>query len=669
MASAGLWITYTTTVGHFEAQLVERGELLADSLNHSAMVAGGSAQVQHVVDELSRSPLINQIIVVTSEPPEVIASSNSAWSGMRIDQLPDRHLSEHILKSLSQGIFGHHFDDAGETLMLTTPLEPHIVDHQGHVASMAPGSAAPEPGKMRDHGMAQGLEPGASHGMEPAAARDRLPFRGAIMLYLDGHETSAASSQILWLLCATIITAVLIIMSIAYVLVERQILARLNLIRRAMTEKKSGDGPTWIPIVANDEIGYLGRAFNEMIEKIDTETKMREGVVKDLRDSEERFQSFAEIGSDWMWEMDANLRFSYFSDAVHKMTGLPRERYLGKTRTEVGQGMADDPKWQRHLEDLAAHRQFRDFCYTIDLADGSTGHWSISGTPIFDSSGEFEGYRGIGSDITERKAAEQAMLTATKEAEIANRTKSEFLANMSHELRTPLNAIIGFSDIIRGERLGSVGNDKYRDYADDINESGHHLLSLINNILDLSKIEFGTNDLLEENIDIPEISKTIVKSVMELARTGDVELELDVSNDIPLLRADARKVKQILLNLLSNAIKFTPSGGKVTLRIWSGTETGFVFQVTDTGIGIATEDIQLAMAPFQQIDSGLNRKHEGTGLGLPLAKSLVEMHGGYLDLQSEVDVGTTVTMYIPAERIVHAPLDATSMDSASKKAG
>jgi signal transduction histidine kinase len=272
-------------------------------------------------------------------------------------------------------------------------------------------------------------------------------------------------------------------------------------------------------------------------------------------------------------------------------------------------------------------------------------------------------------DITERKAEEEAMLAIMREAEIANRTKSEFLANMSHELRTPLNAIIGFSDIIKDERLGPVGSTKYREYADDINESGQHLLALINDILDLSKIESGTDELHEENIDIPEIANAIMKLVMGLAQTGNVKLELDVPDDIPVLRADERKVKQILLNLLSNAIKFSPDGGKVTLKFWSHAKSGYIFQVIDSGIGIAFEDIPRALAPFQQIDSGLDREHEGTGLGLPLARSLVEMHGGYLDLQSEVGVGTTVTVSFPAERIVGSPRDTKAANAADRKAG
>ena len=515
VASLGLWITYTTTVGHFETQLIERGTLLADTLNHSAMVADTSMQVQHVVDKLSLSPHIKNIFVVTKDPAEILASSNNAWNGTRLDQLPDRHLGEHLLEILAQEEFGHHFDDEGESLILIAPLDLRMTGDQGHDTAMMPSRAMPAQAGM-NHGTMPGTAP--NPGMEPEIARDPIPNRGAIMLTLDNKEALSAISQILWLLCLALLAAVLITMSIAYVLVDRQILARLNLIRHAMTRQEAVDRATQATIGANDEISDLGRAFNKMIDRIGTETKRRESVVKKLLDSEERFQSFAEIGSDWMWEMDADLRYSYFSEPIHRMTGLPREHYLGKTKAEAGQGIADEAEWQNHLADLEAHRPFRDFCYSIVDADERTSHWSISGTPLFDTNGEFEGYRGVGSDISERKATEEAMLAAMREAEIANRTKSEFLANMSHELRTPLNAIIGFSDIIKDERLGPIGSTKYRDYADDINESGQHLLALINTILDLSKIESGTDELREESIDISAIAHSLERLLLGLAQ-------------------------------------------------------------------------------------------------------------------------------------------------------
>ncbi len=240
---------------------------------------------------------------------------------------------------------------------------------------------------------------------------------------------------------------------------------------------------------------------------------------------------------------------------------------------------------------------------------------------------------------------------ARDQAEAASRAKSEFLASMSHELRTPLNAIIGFSEIMKYETLGPVGSVQYRGYAEDINDSGQHLLSLINDILDLSKVESGVDELIEENIEVPEVLESVLRLVQQRAENGGLELELDLPQDLPSLRGDQRKVKQILANLLTNAIKFTKPGGKVTLKVWCRVDSGFVFQIVDTGIGIAAENIPKALSQFGQVESSLNRNCEGTGLGLPLSKGLVELHGGYLDLQSQVGVGTTVTVRFPASRI------------------
>ena len=264
------------------------------------------------------------------------------------------------------------------------------------------------------------------------------------------------------------------------------------------------------------------------------------------------------------------------------------------------------------------------------------------------------------SSIEQRERIENALkvlnedlVISRDESVFANRTKSEFLANMSHELRTPLNAILGFSELMGSGTLGPLGNPKYEEYAKDINDSGRHLLALIDDILDLSKVEAGRLELDEEDIDVARAIRSCMVLVKERARNGGVKLITDIPHGLPALRADQRKLKQILVNLLSNAVKFTPADGEVTLKVWSRPDSGYVFQVIDTGIGIALADIPTALSPFGQIDSQLDRKFEGTGLGLPLTKSLVEVHGGSLDLQSEVGAGTTVTVRFPKERIVH----------------
>ncbi|MDJ0609982.1 MAG: PAS domain-containing sensor histidine kinase [Kiloniellales bacterium] len=255
-------------------------------------------------------------------------------------------------------------------------------------------------------------------------------------------------------------------------------------------------------------------------------------------------------------------------------------------------------------------------------------------------------------DIRHRQIAEEALITAKNEAEIANRAKSEFLANMSHELRNPLNAIIGFSEIIQNEALGPVGQPDYRDYAENIQISGRHLLKLINDILDLSKIEVGKLALNEDRFKVGDIIHACIALMGGQAREAGVDLQQETAQSLPTIYADERMLRQILINLLSNAIKFTPEGGSVRVQAWDHADDGLVLQVADTGIGMTLEDIPRAMIRFAQTPSPVTRKFEGNGLGLPLTKSLIELHGGSLDLQSKVDVGTTVTVRLPAERIV-----------------
>jgi signal transduction histidine kinase len=253
------------------------------------------------------------------------------------------------------------------------------------------------------------------------------------------------------------------------------------------------------------------------------------------------------------------------------------------------------------------------------------------------------------NDVTAHMLTEQRLTEAKEAAESANRSKSEIMTNMSHELRTPLNAIIGFSDMMINGVFGRLGCEQYEGYAHDINASGKHLLDLINDILDVSAIEAGKVELRKEIHDVEEIVCAAVRLVMPRAAKGGVEVCVKHNTQTPHIYADGRRFKQILLNLLSNAVKFTPPCGRVDVHTSESTDGNIIITVKDTGVGMTPEEVVIALEPFGQADSGMNRKHEGTGLGLPLTKGLVELHDGTLEVHSEKNMGTTIILTFPPE--------------------
>jgi PAS domain S-box-containing protein len=257
-------------------------------------------------------------------------------------------------------------------------------------------------------------------------------------------------------------------------------------------------------------------------------------------------------------------------------------------------------------------------------------------------------------DVTDRKRTEEARRQAMEEAMAANRAKSEFLANMSHELRTPLNAIIGFSEMIKDQLLGPVGQPRYAEYATDIHDSGVHLRAVVNDILDVSRIEAGDFEAANEPVDLEEVTRSSLRFVQRRAAESGLRLVVPPMRDIPLLRGDERLIKQILVNLLSNAVKFTLKDGSVTLDVARKPEGGLAISVVDTGIGIAPEHIPNLGRPFFQVDSKLARSHDGTGLGIYLVSKFMALHDGTLHIESEPGKGTAVTIHFPASRIIEA---------------
>ena len=241
---------------------------------------------------------------------------------------------------------------------------------------------------------------------------------------------------------------------------------------------------------------------------------------------------------------------------------------------------------------------------------------------------------------------------AQAQAEAANRAKSSFLATMSHELRTPLNAVIGFSEMMQNEVFGRLGDPRYHAYAGDICDSGSHLLAIINDILDLSKAESGKLELYEQLFDLRDVVLDVTRLTENRLYAAGLTGTIDLPAELPLVRGDELKTRQMLLNLLSNAIKFTPQDGTVAVSVRHQGEHGVAITVADTGTGIAERDLDRVLQPFEQADSSLARKHEGTGLGLPLVKAMIELHGGSLTLKSAIGQGTEVTIVFPAERLV-----------------
>jgi two-component system cell cycle sensor histidine kinase PleC len=378
----------------------------------------------------------------------------------------------------------------------------------------------------------------------------------------------------------------------------------------------------------------------------------RKRAEDDLRLSEARFRDFGEPASDWNWETGPDHEFTYVSD-LNKSFGDDSRNILGKTRWDLADDVAGDAeKWRAHRALLDQHKPFRDFVYPMTRSGKRAGFNSVSGKPFFDGDGTFLGYRGSTRDVSELVRAEDNLRQAMADAEAASAAKSHFLANMSHELRTPLNAIIGFSEIIMRELFGPLGSERYRGYMRDINESANLLLELITDILDFSKAESGMLDIEEQPVDIGDDIKWTLRIQAERAERRQVTLVENVPDDLPYLRGDKRRLRQVLLNLVSNAIKFTEAGGRITLCAAREEDGGIVVSVEDTGIGIAEEDIARVLEPFVQLNRPRSLAHEGTGLGLPLCKQLVEFNGGTLSIESKPGEGTKVTMRFAAERSI-----------------
>lgn len=496
-----------------------------------------------------------------------------------------------------------------------------------------------------------------------------------------------------------------------------------------------------------------------------------------LAKSEQRWRDMIEADSDWLWETDANERFTYFSESFEKILKSPADLSLGKQRSRVRDESFAPESWAKYEKAVKQRKPFRDVVY---LHTKLQHYFRISGKPVFENN-VFVGYRGTASDITKEVTAErnaqraqemlsdaieniadgfvlfdkddqfvlcnakykdffpeiakhlkvgatfeeilrkgklfnrqdklddgerdallqarldrhrnpgvpftrrmgeeewiriserhtsnggtvgivsdiselilsgQQLLEAKHDAERASQAKSNFLANMSHELRTPLNAIIGFSDMMKSEVFGAIDNENYRSYVGNIHASGSHLLDLINDVLDVSRIEAGAMRLIESDIDIAHLVSECIKYISQRARESDVKLKTHIAKDLPKLLGDEIRIKQILINLLTNAVKFTGANGTITCQVTMDKLGRMCLVVRDQGIGMSDEEIDVALAPFGQVENAYTRTREGTGLGLPLVMRLAQLHDAEFEINSTRNKGTEVSVLFPAKRVV-----------------
>lgn len=372
-----------------------------------------------------------------------------------------------------------------------------------------------------------------------------------------------------------------------------------------------------------------------------------------LRYAVERFTDVLEVSADWIWETDAEHRFSFVSRRAYDLTGLEPKDLLGKSRTEFLRSSESGSEVAEHMADLIARRPFHGFNYWSETPNGRRC-FSLSGKPLFDGKGRFMGYRGAGRDITDRALIEEQLDEARRQAEAANKAKSEFLSTMSHELRTPLNAVIGFSEVIGDQLFGPVGNAKYLEYAKDIQASGRHLLDMINDILDISRIEAGRLDLADEPVALEEVVEQALQMIEERARQAGVRVETYLQTTLPTFVGDRRAMTQVLLNLLSNAVKFTPRGGRIQVSATALPEGGVSLQVADTGVGIPADELSQLMQPFVQASNQTAASEGGAGLGLYLVKRLVQEQHGAFTLESEEGKGAIATVTLPQDRLLAA---------------
>lgn len=417
-----------------------------------------------------------------------------------------------------------------------------------------------------------------------------------------------------------------------------------------------GIGLALLPFTANQltgaavAVGALAIMAATAIRAARAESQVETLQLKLL--DERSYHAFVDGAVEGFFRTTRDGRYLIANPALARMYGYEDTEHLKSELTDISASLYVDPNRRDEFHALMrSQRVVRDFVSQIRTRDGKLIWIAENARIVTDDDDQFLFYEGTVEDITEKRESEEATRQALRETQEAARQKGAFLAAMSHELKTPLNAVIGFSDLMRQELFGPIENERYRSYVGDVHENGLRLLAMIDSILDFSRIEGGLLDLDERTIHVGDALAAARDAMLSSGRAV-AAIQLHVPADLPALRADPKRLHQILMHLLSNAAKFTSKNGRIDVIAKVMANGGLALIIRDTGIGMASSLIRGALEPFKQLDAGLERRFEGLGLGLPLANALMRLHGGSLAIHSEPGHGTTVNLDFPSERTV-----------------
>ncbi|MBT6885658.1 MAG: PAS domain-containing sensor histidine kinase [Rhodospirillaceae bacterium] len=506
--------------------------------------------------------------------------------------------------------------------------------------------------------------------------KDATAFHHGVALRFDvSHIDDALTEYVLRISGLVLVIAAFVTLATMWVL-KRQIPDSLFALRNGLLT--GGGRDAVIPADGKnrqDELGDLYRSVQTMLDDVseahvddkrdlqsfneELEQRVQERT-DELRQSEIRFHAFADAASDWFWEMDSQLRFSYFSERFTEITGVPQTALLGKTREETGIPDVDPTVWQEHLENLHNHQSFRSFIHPRIQSDGTTVYLAINGVPVYAEDGQFAGFRGTGRDITTAMEAEQSLRSAKEAAEHASQAKSTFLSSMSHELRTPLNAIIGFAQLMKRQRRSQLDDSTLRQ-VDEILGAGRQLLALIEGVLDLVQIESGEATSKLTSAVVADLLGDTLTEAQNLADQYAITVELKLSEGpFPEIITDRILFRQCMDNLLTNAIRYNATGGHVTVKPEMTSTGSMRINVIDDGPGIDKEMQRKVFTPFERLGHA-NSTIPGIGIGLTVTQRTAALLGGDVGFQSTAGEGSTFWLEIPvaepsARNVASAPV-------------